>query len=46
VGFYMKTAVVFPGQGSQAIGMGKSLADEFSIAREVFERVGLVRRCT
>ena len=35
----MKTALVFPGQGSQAIGMGKALADEFPAAREVFERV-------
>ncbi len=35
----MKTALVFPGQGSQAIGMGKALADEFPTAREVFERV-------
>ncbi len=38
-GFFMKTALVFPGQGSQAVGMGKALADEFPIAREVFERV-------
>jgi [acyl-carrier-protein] S-malonyltransferase len=35
----MKTALVFPGQGSQAVGMGKALADEFSVAREVFSRV-------
>ena len=35
----MKTALVFPGQGSQAVGMGKALADEFPVAREVFERV-------
>ena len=35
----MKTALVFPGQGSQAVGMGKSLAEEFSAAREVFSRV-------
>jgi [acyl-carrier-protein] S-malonyltransferase len=35
----MKTALVFPGQGSQAVGMGKALADEFSVAREVFDRV-------
>ena len=35
----MKTALVFPGQGSQAVGMGKALADEFSVAQEVFNRV-------
>lgn len=35
----MKTALVFPGQGSQAVGMGKALADEFPVAREVFDRV-------
>ena len=35
----MKTALVFPGQGSQAVGMGKALADEFRVAREIFNRV-------
>jgi [acyl-carrier-protein] S-malonyltransferase len=35
----MKTALVFPGQGSQAVGMGKALAGEFPVAREVFNRV-------
>jgi [acyl-carrier-protein] S-malonyltransferase len=35
----MKTALVFPGQGSQAVGMGKELAEHFQVAREVFERV-------
>ncbi|MBV9288536.1 MAG: ACP S-malonyltransferase, partial [Hyphomicrobiales bacterium] len=35
----MKTAVVFPGQGSQAVGMGKALAQAFPAAREVFARV-------
>ncbi len=33
-----KTAFVFPGQGSQAVGMGKSLAESYPVAAEVFER--------
>jgi len=32
-----KRALVFPGQGSQAVGMGVDLAQAFPIAREVFE---------
>ena len=32
-----KRALVFPGQGSQAVGMGADLAAAFPIAREVFE---------
>ena len=35
----MTTAFVFPGQGSQAVGMGKSLAENFAAARAVFEEV-------
>ena len=32
-------AFIFPGQGSQAVGMGRELAAAFSTAREVFEEV-------
>jgi [acyl-carrier-protein] S-malonyltransferase len=35
----MSIAFVFPGQGSQAIGMGKALADNFASARTVFAEV-------
>jgi [acyl-carrier-protein] S-malonyltransferase len=35
----MTIAFVFPGQGSQAVGMGKSLADNFASARAVFDEV-------
>lgn len=35
----MTTAFTFPGQGSQAPGMGKALADAFGAARDVFGEV-------
>src|SRR5689334_9529479 len=35
----MAIAFVFPGQGSQAVGMGKALAANFAPARQVFEEV-------
>lgn len=35
----MKTALLFPGQGSQHIGMGKDLYDAFTEAKEVFQEV-------
>ncbi len=34
-----KLAFIFPGQGSQKVGMGKDLADRFPEARQVFEEV-------
>lgn len=32
----MGNAYIFPGQGSQAVGMGKDLFDNFAVAREIF----------
>ncbi len=34
-----KTAFTFPGQGSQAIGMGQELAKSYKVAKQVFEQV-------
>lgn len=44
----MARCFVFPGQGSQAVGMGRALAEAFPAAREVFEEVddALGRRLT
>jgi [acyl-carrier-protein] S-malonyltransferase len=35
----MTAAFTFPGQGSQAVGMGKALADAFPAARAIFDEV-------
>ena len=35
----MSYAFVFPGQGSQSVGMGKELAENFPVAKAVFEQV-------
>src|SRR5260221_6107601 len=37
--FRMKRAFVFPGQGSQMVGMGSALAAAFAPARRLFEEV-------
>ena len=34
-----KIALVFPGQGSQMIGMGNDIFNNFKVAKEVFEEV-------
>lgn len=35
----MAVAFIFPGQGSQSVGMGKAMAESFPLARRVFEEV-------
>lgn len=37
-----KMAILFPGQGAQAVGMGKDLAAHFPACRELFDRAGQV----
>jgi len=38
-GSTMSNAFIFPGQGSQAVGMGKALAEAFAVSRAVFAEV-------
>ena len=35
----MSRAFIFPGQASQAVGMGREVAEAFAVAKEVFEEV-------
>ena len=35
-----RVAMIFPGQGSQSIGMGKSFYDNSPLGREMFEKAG------
>lgn len=35
-----KIAMIFPGQGSQSVGMGKSFYENSAVAREMFEKAG------
>lgn len=35
-----KIAMIFPGQGSQSIGMGKSFYENSALAREMFDKAG------
>lgn len=37
-----KTALIFPGQGAQAVGMGKDLAEAYPACRALFDRAGEV----
>jgi [acyl-carrier-protein] S-malonyltransferase len=38
----MKTAFLFPGQGAQAVGMGKEIAQKFEAAAGIFERANAI----
>ena len=35
----MKLAMIFPGQGSQTVGMGRELANQYSQSKAVFDEV-------
>ena len=46
-----KTAFLFPGQGSQSIGMGEEFFREYDIVREIFDmaeeitRINITKLC-
>ena len=35
----MKIGFLFPGQGSQSVGMGKDIYEEYEIAKKVYDKV-------
>jgi [acyl-carrier-protein] S-malonyltransferase len=41
---FSKTAFIFPGQGSQAVGMGKDIAEAYAVAQETIEQADDILR--
>ena len=39
---YKKVALIFPGQGSQYVGMGKEFYDRFKLVRDIYDEAGTV----